>query len=363
MKPSTPSAQPPLKLAGFWARVPLFWRFQLTGWVAFGILVFPVNLVLSGAVGAALCSLVVRNGFSFAITLGMREIYGRIDLKHNKPGRIAATVGIVSVAAGLLQLPFHFFLGDLFPFEEKTIFDQSIYLAIFYFRTGLFACWSLLYFGVRQMRDASERDLRLALIESEKRGAELQMLRAQMNPHFLFNALNTILADLGKPKRHLQELVWSLARYFRYSLENRTKDRVPVRAEFDAIRSYLEVEKARFREELEIECRIDETISEEMVPGIIMQPLVENAIKYGRKTSPHPLKVRLIVTSLESKGVQIEVANTGTWIEPKLVDTLGGVGLENLKERMRLFYPDSHSFCVSHDDGWVTVQIRIEASR
>jgi two-component system LytT family sensor kinase len=347
---------------GFWRHVPLFWRLQLMGWTVFAILVFPVNMVLSGTVAAAFCSVIVRNGFSFALTLGMRAIYAKVYHKLKKPGWIAATIFIASMTAGLLQLPFHYVLGDLFPFEEKTIFDQSIYLAIFYYRTGLFTCWSLMYFGIRQMREVIEDELRLALIKSEKRGAELQMLRAQMNPHFLFNALNAILAAIDKPREQLKALVRALADYLRYSLETRNEERVQLGQEYDAILSYMAVEKARFREKLEIECIIDPDARKLLVPGIIIQPLVENAIKYGRKSSPHPLKVRVNISTFDSDCVQIEVSNTGKWIEPNPSNTLGGVGLENLKSRLNLLYPNSHSFRISSENGWVTVQIQILAT-
>lgn len=212
------------------------------------------------------------------------------------------------------------------------------------------------------MLDGIKRDLRLLSIESEKRGAELQLLRAQMNPHFLFNALNTIQSGIGRQDSQLAGLVQSFSQYLRYSLENRDNDRVPLGNEFDAIASYLVVEKARFQEKLVIDCQIDQVARDALVPGIIIQPLVENAIKYGRKTSPRPLKIQVNVSNIDSDGVQIEVSNTGKWIEPQPAETLGGVGLENLKARLKLLYPDSHSFRVSSENGWVTVQIQISAT-
>lgn len=320
------------------------------GWTAFAIMAFPVNLLLSGTVAAALCSFIVRNGFSFAITLAMRAIYARVYQNHKEPGWIAVTVGIVSVAAGLLQLPFHYFLGNLFPFEEKTIFDQSIYLAIFYYRTGLFTCWSLLYFGIRQMREGIERDLRLALLE-------IQMLRAQMNPHFLYNAFNTLLADAGKSPAHLKQVIQALAEYLRYSLENRNKDFIPLGREIDAIKNYLMVEKARFRADLEIECRIDESIRNQLVPGIVIQPLIENAIKFGRRTSPKPFTVRLLISRPESRYLRIEVSNTGHWVEQEKQRPDSGVGLENLQRRLALLYPEAREFRLLKEGGWVTVQV------
>lgn len=342
-----------------WSRIPLFWRFQICGWGAFFALTFPVKLHLSGSISASLGSFLVRDGFSFLLTLLLRKIYDRVYERHRHPAWIVGAIVLSSATGALLQIPVYFLVGRIFPFEERTIFGHSALVGIFYYRLGLFACWSLLYFGVRQMLDGIKRDLRLLSIESEKRGAELQLLRAQMNPHFLFNALNTIQSGICRQDSRLAELVRSFSLYLRYSLENRDNDRVPLGNEFDAIASYLAVEKARFLEKLDIECQIDPVARDALVPGIMIQPLVENAIKYGRKTSPRPLKIRVIISNLDSGGVQIEVSNTGKWIEPNPVNTLGGVGLENLNARLNLLYPDTHGFRISSENGWVTVRIWI----
>lgn len=347
---------------GVWTRIPLFWRCQLCGWTAFFALTFPVKLHLSESVGTAFCSFLVRDGFSFVLTLLLRKIYDRVYERHRRPEWIIGSIVLASATGALLQIPVYFLLGRLFPFEERTIFGQTALIGIFYYRLGLFSCWSLLYFGIRQMLDGIKRDLRLLSIESEKRGAELQLLRAQMNPHFLFNALNTIQSGICRQDSRLAELVRSFSLYLRYSLENRDNDRVPLGNEFDAIASYLAVEKARFLEKLDSECQIDPVARDALVPGIMIQPLVENAIKYGRKTSPRPLKIRVNISNLDSGGVQIEVSNTGKWIESNPANTLGGVGLENLKARLKLLYPDSHSFRVSSENGWVTVQIQLSAT-
>jgi len=112
---------------------------------------------------------------------------------------------------------------------------------------------------------------------------------------------------------------------------------------------------------LEVECRIDTAARLALVPGIMIQPLVENALKYGKKTSPRPLRIRVVVSSLPSGGVKIEVSNTGTRVEPNHSEPVGGVGLENLKSRLKLIYPDSHDLRISEADGWVTVTIQIDS--
>lgn len=140
----------------------------------------------------------------------MREIYRRIPLGKARMGPLALVIMGTSLAGGLLltvlYLAFHGFLD----FKEEEIFSVPVVFAIFYFRIGLCAGWSFLYFAIRHLRDSARRDLQLAQAETDRERAELQMLRTQMNPHFILNALNTILASVGFAALRLKIIIrWS----------------------------------------------------------------------------------------------------------------------------------------------------------
>jgi len=303
-----------------------------------------------------------RDGLGFLLTIGMREIYRRFYRENMPKLGLACLLIAVSLMGGLLLMLFSLAFQGMFTFEEEKIFNNEVASGIFYFRTVLCLCWSLLYFGIKQMRDGAERDLRLTKAEASRQKAELQMLRAQMNPHFLFNALNTIRSDLGKPVNNLKNIVQALADYLLYSLAHRNDDLVELSCEFNFVTAYLTVEKARFREELEIDCQIVETARTAAVPGIFLQPLVENAIKYGRQTSEIPLKVRVRVFPPKSGRIRMEVSNTGRWMEPDPRRKIGGVGLSNLRQRLALIYPGRHSFGTAEENGWVTASLEIPFS-
>ena len=347
------------KNLSFFSRMPLFWRFQIGGWAAHFLYAYPLKWVTLEDWSDTLWVALYRDGLGFGFTLLMRQIYRRVYRPGGGLWRSAFVAAGMSLLGAALTTSMVLLFHHYFDFDRHEIFTPPMVLAIFYFQTGLFAVWSVLYFGIKSARDTAERNVSLAKTEASRQRAELQLLRAQMNPHFLYNALNTITAEVGKPEQHLKGLVRALAEYLRYSLETRNEDRVPLGSEFDAVTSYLAVEKARFREKLEIEAEIDPDARNALVPGIVIQPLVENAIKYGRKTSPRPLRVSVIVSSNGSNGVKIEVSNTGEWVEPDPADTVGGIGLKNLKERLVLLYPNSHSFQVTAESGCVVVQISI----
>jgi len=346
-----------------WNSIPLFWKFQCLGWLAFLIASFPLKLVVLESWEAAFVVSVYREGMGFITTWGMREVYRRIYRESMGWTGITGLIGIVSAIGATVQASLVLAFHDFFDFEEEKLFKGDAVFAVVYFRASICLAWSLLYFGIKFWREKTNRELRLALIESEKKDAQLQMLRAQMNPHFLFNALTSIRAGIGKPDVDSKGAVEALADFLRFSLEHRKEDLVPLGKEFEAMKSYLAVEKARFREDLEIQCRIDENAATALVPGVFLQPLVENAIKYGWKYSHRPLRVSVVIAQSSSNSVDVEVANTGEWIGPEPGRKVGGLGLANLRTRLQLLYPQSHTFETHAGDGWVTIRITIPFDR
>lgn len=340
-------------------QLPLFWRFQIAGWLAFIVFTFPLKwIVIENLPGSVVVS-AFRDGAGFFLTLGMRKIYRRVYTFPPRPVGLAIVLAGVSMIGGailtLLYLGFH----GLFDLEERKIFAPSMIFAIFYFRVGLCAAWSLLYFGIKFMRDSIARDMELARNETERQRLEIQMLRAQINPHFLFNALNTIMAAIGKSSEHAKELVRAFAEYLRYSLKNRDSTFVPLREELAAIESYITVEKARYREDLEIESAVDPSAHDVPVPGVLIQPLIENAIKYGKKTSPRPLRIRLTITRADNGSLRLDVSNTGRWVTETVPDEAGGVGMTNLRQRLGAIYGEKHTLEASEGNGWVCVRVEI----
>lgn len=331
-----------------------FWKFQLAGWSAYLVLSFPTKVILLGSIWAAIVTTFVRDGLAFLLTLGMRIIYRRAYECHWPQLGNVVLIGGVSLLAGWGVAWFSLALDHIIAPEDAALFGDVNAMRMIYFCTSVFVCWSLLYFGIRSMRDVSEREVQMAR-------AELQLLRMQMNPHFILNALNALRAEALHPGECLKGLIQALADYLRYSLDNRDRDQVPIGSEFDAIKGYLAIEKARFRDELEIECRMEESARNKLVPGVFMLALVDNAIKYGRKTSPLPLRVRLTVSLPEPSMVRVEVANTGTWVDEHRSRPFGGCGLENLRRRLALLYPGRDCLRILREGGWVTVQVEIPA--
>ncbi len=335
------------------ARLPLFWRVQIVGWALFTVLSMPVKVPFLGWENALLVTL-WREPLGFLLTSALGVLYRRV--KTENPLLLAACVIPTSLATSALDvLVLSFLPGPPAAGPLGTV-------TAFWFRGVVYLTWSLLYFLIRQVMTSRERALGLARTEAAAHQAELQILRAQVDPHFLFNALNTILAGLDRAPHTLAPVVQGLADYLRYSLINRKATFVSLGDEFEATMNYLVVEKARFREGLEFDGSLDEPVRSLPVPVVILQPLVENAVKHGLKSSPPPLRIRVRVSAVAGGGADVEVANSGRWIEPPVERDpreASGAGLELLRRRLQLIYAGAHGFEVDARDDEVSIRMHL----
>lgn len=213
-----------------------------------------------------------------------------------------------------------------------------------------------LYFLVNQwvnLKKQKELTLYATNLANE---AQLQMLRYQINPHFLFNALNTIRSMVEEDKAMARDMITKLSNFFRYSLsQNGTTD--TFENEINAIKSYLEIQKIRFEEKLDVSYDIDKSIYQVNIPFFIILPLVENAIKFGLQSSESPLKIKIIARA--GDNLEISVLNTGSLVECEKSDEGTKTGIENTKKRLSLYFPDSYSFRLYEENSWVIAQIII----
>lgn len=190
--------------------------------------------------------------------------------------------------------------------------------------------------------------------------AQLETLRYQINPHFLFNVLNSLDALSRTDPDRIAELVRQLSRYLRSTLSSRESGLTTLGREMSTIESYLSLEKVRFEENLAVSISMPEEVEDALVPELLVQPVVENAVKHGTKTSPLPLRVD-VTCRAAGEYVIIEVANTGKWIDRDTATDAGkgGVGLENIRTRLKLTYGDRHSFKIGESGDRVVVTIEI----
>jgi hypothetical protein len=240
--------------------------------------------------------------------------------------------------------------GELFARQQRPVFPAVLLL------------WSLLFLAVTHLRDQQAQKERLLRAETLGHEARLRMLRYQLNPHFLFNALNSIGALGAEAPERVQRMVGELSGFLRYSLLDLERLKVPLRDELQAVTHYLEVEKVRFEEDLEVRIELEAAAAQRALPAFLVLPLVENAVKHGQHTSAMPLKVH-VAGRIDGAALLIEVRNTGRWTAPSsATHSHDGThtGLENVRQRLLAHYPQRHTFEVAERDGWVCARIRID---
>jgi LytS/YehU family sensor histidine kinase len=222
----------------------------------------------------------------------------------------------------------------------------------FYLDLFFFALWVGFYFSASLFFDSLE-------LSRRQQKSELALLRSQMQPHFLFNALTAVMA-VSDDKEKVEELTQSLADYLRFSLSKRNDDYSPLGEELDAMENYLHVEKIRFAENLNYQIDVDQEAHAFMVPSQLVQPLLENAIKYGQRTSPMPLSIR-IHARLTGKDLHLVVENSGSWVEPSALsrDEGMGIGVSNLRRRLQLLTGDRGSLTYEHSPGRVRAMVTL----
>jgi sensor histidine kinase YesM len=211
-------------------------------------------------------------------------------------------------------------------------------------------------------RDAAGLTLRNAELQSELTRAQLEMLRAQLHPHFLFNALNTI-AGLVREQRNeaATELIAGFGRLLRHALNTTDRDEIPLREELEVLESYLSVERARFRDRLRVEIDVEPAALEHQVPSLILQPLVENAIRHGLKNEAQG--GRVWITARTEPGVlELEVRDSGPGLDSVVPDATQSarLGLRNTRARLDRLYGPLHTFALSNAaEGGAVARIRI----
>ncbi len=326
-----------------------FWMLNLAGWSGY-VLTAYLGALAHEKPDAYFAVIVAMAVAGFLLTIFMRLLYQR--LWEWSPVRIA--VGVI-VTSYVLAFGWRWYSNSIYyawvkggwkP-ENWTDYAGGV-MGSFY----ILLCWSGLYFGIKyyqQLQAQTERTLQATAAAHQ---AQLKMLRYQLNPHFLFNTLNaisTMILDGAKESANLA--ISRLSDFLRYTLDNDPMKRVTLGSELGALDLYLEIEKVRFGERLIIRKEVESRALVALVPSLILQPLIENAIKYavtpseegGTLTISAKVHDQILILQLSDNGPGLkngEKTNNGS----------GGVGLKNTRERLQQFYGDRQAFTLAPND-------------
>lgn len=331
-----------------------FWLSHTAFWTVVFAASLAVSAVCRPVIPHAWPFLAARTGLCFVATAAMRwlskqpTVLARLNVSKIglvAGGAISSAVVITLLLAGL----------DWILHPGKAGLGKLELVARLAINLTLLANWCALYFGYQLIRERNSAEFRAMEAESLALRNELERLQAQISPHFLFNALNTVIACRDDPES-IDTITQALANYLRFLLRP-AATLEPLAREIDALEEYLTVQSARFGDALatRIECETD--VRRILVPPVMIQPLVENAIKYGIASGARPVHV-VVSAHRESDWLVVEVANTGRWA-PAVVRQSTGTGLSSLTRRLRLLAGASATLTHTEADGWVRVRIRL----
>ncbi|WP_404714038.1 sensor histidine kinase [Sphingomonas sp. MMS24-J13] len=226
-----------------------------------------------------------------------------------------------------------------------------------------FASWASLYLALCYAARLGAVERRAAQLQAAAQSAELRALRYQVNPHFLFNTLNSLSSLVLTGKRdEAERMILNLATFFRTSLTGDPTEDVPLGDEIQLQRLYLDIETVRFPERLTVVIDLPEALRSACVPGLILQPLVENAVKYGVSRTRRPVTIRIRARE-EQGNLQLTVEDDGDPMENDAVQGTG-VGLRNVRDRLAARYgADAHSLWGRRPEGGFSVTLQIPLVR
>jgi len=347
----------PLNVAAAWPRFAGevgFWLAHLGFWIVASGLSFLVVAVYRPATAQPAAMLAARLTTLCLATAGMRWLSKRPTiLRRLGVTRAGLVAGGLLSAAVMITLAFAAAEACMpgvaaRPSRGRLVSDLAI-------NVTLLANWTALYFGWQLIRERTTAEFRAVEAESLALKNELHRLQAQISPHFLFNALNTVLACRDAPE-DVEMVTQSLAAYLRFLLRP-AATLEPLSRELSALEHYLTVQSMRFGDALQTRIDCDLDVRDVPVPPVLVQPLVENALKYGAKETARPLRVE-VSARRDGDRLVLEVANTGRWVQPGSGRSTG-TGLHSVERRLQLLM--GRGARVTHDeqDGWVRVRVSV----
>ena len=340
-----------------------FWTYQIAGWLVYYAAIYIT--FLSVAAEGNFLRLAWVKLFRVVVGFGLTLVLWRIYRLMVHRLSIAATVATVVALCVIFGIVWTGLDNAYSSFLSPDNYDPIASLhraprAVLDYAMTLMA-WSAIYFGVKywqRWRDERESALRSTALANK---AQLEMLRYQINPHFLFNALNSIRASIDEDAERAKRMITQLSEFLRYSLLHEGEKLTTLREEMEAVRNYLAIEKIRFEEKLDVRYDIDPRAEDFRLPGFILNPLVENAVKHGSRNGG-PLTIE-IDAHVNGRGLEIEVRNSGS-----LANGNGngngngdgnGIGLANVRERLERQFGPLGRFAIEQRDGEVVARIEV----
>lgn len=318
-----------------------FWILQSVGW-SFYLMLRIASGVGNGMNFSFLIPVLVSAATGYSITLVLGALYRWLIARRPVVTWTGSVIAVVIAVAGYSAI-------DAWIFNmmnrESASFDGALFLGSLTVNMLLIGAWSALYYGINFYIIVEQQADQMAALETQATSAQLAMLRYQLNPHFLFNTLNSISTlVLLKQTERANAMLSRLSSFLRYTLVYEPTAQVTLAQEVETLKLYLEIEKMRFEDRLRPNFTIDPAVAKARLPSLLLQPLVENAIKYAVTPKEDGADID-VQARLIGERVHIVVSDTGDGLNdgaPRPSESTG-VGLANIRDRLAQAYGEDQS--------------------
>ncbi len=329
-------------------RKNLYWLTQVCGWGLFTV----VNLLIISSFESIALNRVIIWIFLSVVGLFASHIYRHYIKKHNWSNlplkKIAPRVITGSFITGMVIYIPVYFLGYVLQIDRNSQNLIASIAASIINLTSVMLVWSLIYFAIHYFENSKKAEIETLIFEAAVKDFELKTLKAQLNPHFMFNAMNSIRALIEEDPQNAKDAITKLSNIMRYTLRIERTETVPLSDELKTIQDYLDLEKIRFEERLQYSISSTPSADRIEIPPMMVQTLVENGIKHGISKLTGGGKIDLHASTDESKLI-IRIRNNGQFNEDALKISQG-FGVSNTKQRLSLLYGEKASLTLNNEN-------------
>lgn len=341
------------------SRKKLYWFSQIYGWLFYIVLLGIINQLNNKSnESVLLINMFVTFVLGVSISHLYREVVLRLHWLKLSVSKLIPRVLLACVFFGSTFLVLHTFISEVVFYGSWPSMEGLEILQLIINLSGMFMIWSLLYFLFHFIENYRQEEIKNLKWRAAKNEIELNKLKSQLNPHFIFNSMNSIRALVDENPIKAKDAITQLSNILRSSLLMGKKELISFKEELELVKDYISLEKTRFEERLQIQMNIDNTLMDFMVPPMMVQTLVENAIKHGISQLPKGGEVCLTAKKTTT-SIDIIITNDGVLKEKDSIDT--GFGLKNTVQRLQLLYNDEYSFSIFNQNSKVVAHVNFPA--
>jgi two-component system, LytTR family, sensor kinase len=314
-----------------------YWSSQITGWSLFFLIYGLIAAFFTGFHWQVFASYLIMSVSGLGLSHAYRYYIKKYNWRTLPIQRLSVNVLTASIIIGILWtaiiIPINSFLPD-FENEQQELSLGILLVVVFQFAIIMIG-WSLVYFVIHYFESYRKSEVEKWRLEAAVKDAELIALKSQINPHFIFNCLNNIRSLVIENPEKARDMITHLSVLLRYSIQFNNMEKVELRDEIDIVKDYLTLESIQFENRLTYTLDISPETHHLRIPPMIIQLLVENAIKHGISHLPKGGEVR-VKSFLRDDLLIIEVINTGQLQQQSHTST--GIGLKNASDRIKILF-------------------------